>query len=335
MTRGRQIPPEQVGQGILAIAPIFIILFAILYAVWDSAYTVQPHERAVVFRFGKLQTTVEPGLHFKVPFVDEAVLVDVQEIERKLPFEFAPSGNIRGIDHEDESLMLTGDLNAAVVEWTIQWRVIDPARFLISIDQADVMEVIANASRAVMHQIIGDYSIDEVLTSKRTEVGDAARVSLQETLDMYESGIQITGLQMQRITPPALVKPAFDEVNASVQHRDQLINEANRERNVLIPKAQAEKDRLIQSAEGYAAGRRAEAEGEIAALLDQYKAYKESPEITRQRLYLEALEEIFAAGGPTTVIDADLKGLVPFLNVDQLAAPAMPRSAISDSVGGP
>lgn len=331
MNRQRPIKPEEITAGIGTLLPFFIILFAIGYTMWDSAYTVQPHERAVVFRFGRIIATADPGLHFKVPFADEAVLVDVQEIERKLPFDVAPNSNvIRTADDEHESLMLTGDLNAAVVEWTIQWRVIDPAKLLVSLDIDAVDPVIRNVARSVMHQVIGDYSIDEVLTSKRTEVGNAAREKLQETLDSYESGIQITGLQMQRVTPPALVKPAFDEVNSSVQKRDQLINEANRERNVLIPSAEAEKDRLIRDAEGYAARRRAETEGEIVALIDQYNAYKEAPEATRLRLYLDTIGAVLASSSQKIVLDDKLKGLLPLLSLDAVPSVEMPSAEMSE-----
>jgi membrane protease subunit HflK len=310
-----EIPVEDVRQGVLSLFPMAVLLLAAVACVWDSAFTVAPHEKAVVFRLGKPQETVGPGLHFKVPFVDKAVIVDTIENEWKLPFSISPEGNFRSSEHEEESVMLTADLNAAVVEWTIQWKVVEPEKFLLAIDKDAVAPVIRSLARGVMQQTIGDYSIDEVLTAKRTEVGNKAREALQEALKSFDSGIAITGLQMQRVTPPGMVKPAFDEVNASVQKRDQLINEANRERNVLIPKAEAEKDRLIREAEGYAARRRAETDGEINALIEQYKAYKEAPEVTKQRLYIETLQEVLQASGPKIIVDSDLKGIVPLLDL--------------------
>jgi modulator of FtsH protease HflK len=311
-----EIPIEDLRQGIFSFLPLAVILLTIVTCAWDSAFTVALHEKAVIFRLGKPTETVGPGLHWKAPFVDKVVIVDSIENEWKLPFSVSPEGNLRSMENEEESVMLTADLNAAIVEWTIQWKVIEPEKFLLSLHPEAVAPVIRSAARATMQQMIGDYSIDEVLTSKRTEVGNKAREALQESLKSFDSGIAITGLQMQRVTPPSMVKPAFDEVNASVQKRDQLINEANRERNILIPKAEAEKDRLIRDAEGYAARRKAETEGEINALIEQYKAYKEAPEITRQRLYLETLQEILQASGPKTIVDSDLRGLVPFLDLN-------------------
>ena len=324
MSREREV---DLGR-LVGVVPILILLFAILYVIWDSTYTVDTTERAVVFRLGKVITTTESGLHTKIPFLDEIVRVRTDEQEIRLPFEQAPTGQSRNTGHEDEALMLTGDLNAAIVEWTIQWKVLDPAKFITAIDVDSGEAVIRNVARSVMLEKIGDYSIDEILTSKRTEVGNKARDTLQKTLDSYGSGIQITGLQMQRVTPPALVKPSFDEVNASVQKRDQLINEANSERNKLIPTAEAMRDRLIREAEGYADRRRAETNGEITALIDQYHAYKEAPAVTRQRLYLEAMEEILAGSGQKIILDAELKGLLPMLDLGNLPS-ASPKPASS------
>jgi membrane protease subunit HflK len=321
-----EIPVDDVRQGALSLVPIAVLGLTMVACAWDSAFTVAPHEKAVVFRLGKPVETVGPGLHFKTPFVDRAVIVDTIENEWKLPFSVSPEGNFRTMENEEESVMLTADLNAAVVEWTIQWKVVEPEKFLLALHEESVAPVIRSLARGVMQQTIGDYSIDEVLTSKRTEVGIKAREALQEALESIDSGISITGLQMQRVTPPAMVKPAFDEVNASVQKRDQLINEANRERNVLIPKAEAEKDRLIREAEGYAARRKAETEGEISAILEQYKAYKEAPEVTRQRLYIETLQEVLQASGPKIIVDSDLKGIVPLLDINNAAAPRSPSS---------
>lgn len=314
-----EIPAADIRQWLYSFLPLAVVLVTIVSSAWDSAFTVALHEKAVVFRLGKPIDTVGPGLHWKIPFIDEVVIVDSIENEWKLPFTVSPDGNFRSSEHEEESVMLTADLNAAVVEWTIQWKVVEPEKFLLSLHPEAVAPVIRSAARATMQQMIGDYSIDEVLTSKRTEVGNKAREALQESLKSFDSGIAITGLQMQRVTPPSLVKPAFDEVNASVQKRDQLINEANRERNILIPKAEAEKDRLIREAEGYAARRKAETEGEINALIEQYKAYKEAPEVTRQRLYLEALQEVMQSTGPKIIVDRDLKGILPLLDLNAAA----------------
>ncbi len=321
---------------IVRAVPLLFILFFILHVIWNSFYTVEAYEQAVVLRFGKFHSVAQPGLHVMIPDVDEAIPVSVAEQSLRLPLTRPLEKQTQKLtrrsprQRQEEPLMLTGDLNAAVVEWTVQWRVIDPARFLFSIHAEHVKETIHAVAQSVMHRLIGDYSIDEILTGKREEVGAAALEATQEMLDGYDCGIAITGLQMQRVTPPERVKPAFDQVNASIQLKDKLVNEANRERNQMIPQAEASADGLIREAEGYAARRRAEAEGEVAALMAKYRAYLEAPDVTRQRLYLEAMEEVMAGSGPKTVVDADLNGLVPLL---QLGADA-PKPVRSGKKGG-
>jgi membrane protease subunit HflK len=314
---------------ILRVLPLLFILYVALHVVWHSFYTVAAHEQAVVLRFGKLQSVAGPGLHMMIPDVDQAIPVSIEEHSLRLPLTRHPAKQLAKLTRrsarqtQEEPLMLTGDLNAAVVEWTVQWRVIDPAKFLFSIHAEHIEKTIHSVAQSIMHRLIGDYSIDEILTGKREEVGLSALKATQQMLGGYDCGIQVTGLQMQRVTPPDRVKPAFDQVNAAIQMKDKLVNEANRERNQMIPQAEATRDGMIREAEGYAARRRAEAQGEIAALMAKYKAYKEAPDVTRQRLYLEAMEEVISGSGMKTVVDADLKGLVPLLQLGGDARPAL------------
>jgi membrane protease subunit HflK len=311
---------------IMAFGPLLLIVIA-----WKGFYTVKAHEQAVVLRFGKKNLTTGPGLHFMVPFVDQCIRVSTEENSLRLPVGREASDDRQGRltrtqVPEGEALELTGDLNAAVVEWTVQWRVREPDQYLFSIDQRHIDNTIEVVAKSVMHRLVGDYSMDEILTSKREEVAVEAKTATQKMLDSYQCGVAITGLQMQRVTPPELVKPHFDDVNAAIQKRDKLTNEANKERNQMIPQAQAKADKLINEAKGYADRRRAEAQGETAALLAKYKAYQEAPDLTRRRLYLEALEEVLANSGPKTIIDADLRGLVPLLQLggdgDAIRTPA-------------
>jgi membrane protease subunit HflK len=319
---GRRYHSEEVPwTQLLRLAPWMLLVLLAVFLTWNSFFTVAPHEQAVVLRFGKYHTTEGPGLHFKIPLVDQAVRVDISEQSLRLPFGVDAAGRVLDQeatrDRQQEPLILTGDLYAGLVEWNVRWRVVEPKDYLFSIDAKHVHRIITGVARTVMHRSVGDYSADEILTGKREEIGLAAWKEMQSVLDSYQCGINVVALQMQRVIPPERVKPAFDEVNASIQQRDQLVNEANRERNRLIPQAEATRDKLIRQAEGYAARRRAEAEGEIAALLAKYRAYQEAPDITRRRLYLEALEEVFARSGPKTVLDADLRGLLPLLNVGE------------------
>ena len=311
---------------------VFLLVAAIAYS---SFYTVGANEQAAILRFGKYQATAGPGAHFRIPFVDRVLKVSIAEQQLRLPGVAGEENLLSGDLPEDRTLMLTGDLNAASVEWTIQWRVKDPKDFLFAFynrDDAHVFErVFRTAAQSVMNRLIGDYSIDEVLTDKRTEVAKAAQDATQEILDDYDCGVLITDLQMQRVTPPERVKPAFDAVNASIQERDRLENEANKERNRLIPAARADRDKLIREAEGYADRRIAEVDGEVAALRAKYEAYKIAPNETRQRLYLEAMQQVLSGAEQTTILDNELGNLLPMLplNTGSTSRPPAARPAPS------
>ena len=309
-------------QQALSTALVTLGVLLLIYIVYSGAYTVREYERAVVLRFGKYHTEVGPGLHFKIPWIDERVLIDTSERSLRLPWGNR-DGQLRGqqtqVDRsvEEQTLILTGDLYAAVVEWTVIWRVVDPREYVFSINESQVESTILAVARSTMHRVVGDYSADEILTGKRNEIAIAALEEMTRQLESYNCGVSIVDLQLQRVTPPERVKPAFDDVNASIQQRDQLVNEARRERNQMIPTAEANANQLIREAEGYAARRRAESAGEIAALLAKYKSYKEAPEVTRQRMYLETMERVLSSSGPKTILDSELNGLLPLLNLGQ------------------
>jgi modulator of FtsH protease HflK len=321
--RGRRPMPGDPWQRYLPLFPWIVGGILALWVLSDVSYTVRPYEEAAVLRFGKYHATTMPGLHFKLPLIDQVMKVSVEEHSLRLPFGLAS----RPTDltepqqhHEDETLMLTGDLNTASVEWTVQWKVTEPAQFLFRfpLDQSDQFaeDLLTTVARTVMNRLVGDYSFDEVIGAKRSDIAFEARRDAQRILDIYTCGITVTGLQLQRVIPPDRVKPAFDRVNASIQQKQKLENEAEATRNQLIPEARANRDRLIREAEGYASRRRAEANGEIEALLAKYQAYQRAPEVTRQRLYLEAMQEILQGVKNKTIIDAELKQFLPLLNLD-------------------
>ena len=304
---------------------IGVIFLAVILMGTRTVYTVQPNEEAVVLRFGRYNSTASPGLHFCIPFVDEVLTVDVRERNLRLPFGIA--GERREVAaariNEEDVLMLTGDLNAAVVEWTVQWQVADPQQYLFTfhserVNQDDYLQaIITVVGRTVMNRLVGDYSIGEVLTSKREEISIKAAAATQQMLDKYECGIRITNLQLQRVTPPEQVRASYAAINEADQTRDKLENEANKEKNTLLPTAQAERDKAIREAEGYAARRRSEVKGEIDALMAQYEQFAKAPEETRQRLYLESLEKVFSNVDNKTIIDSDLQQLLPLLNLSE------------------
>jgi membrane protease subunit HflK len=296
-----------------------------MWLLSDLSYTVKPYEQAVVLRFGKYQATTTPGLHLKVPLVDQVMKVSVEEHGLRLPFGRSSRSEVPvnlpqvGL-MEDETLMLTGDLNTASVEWTVQWKVTDPAQFLFRfpLDDSDEFAegLLTTVARTVMNRLVGDYSFDEVIGPKRSDIAFEARRDAQRILDVYHCGITVTALQMQRVIPPDRVKPAFDKVNASIQQKQKLENDAEASRNKLIPEARANRDRMVREAEGYASRRRAEANGEIEALLAKYHAYQRAPEVTRQRLYLEAMQDVLQGVKNKTIIDSELRQLLPLLNLD-------------------
>ena len=305
-----------VKPALLGLAALAAVVLA-----FSCVYTVQPNERAVLLRFGEFTgSTVPPGLHFRVPWVDTVEVVSVEEHSLRLPQE-TMGADRRG---DPESLMLTGELYAANVEWTVQWKVAEADRYLFAFDRADSAEafsrVIATVSTAVMNRLVGDYSIDEVLTSKRGDIEAAALAGTQAGLDEYDCGVTITDLQLQRVTPPAEVKAAFDDVVASIQDQGKFESEANKERAALLNAAEAQRDKLIQTAQGYADRQRAEVDGEIAALRAKFEAYRLAPDVTRQRLYLEAMQDVLAGVDAKTILDSDLEQLLPLLQLSPEAA---------------
>lgn len=310
--------PKQVATAFLLFAGLFLIIFI----AWTGCFTVKEYEQAVVLRFGKYNRTVGPGLQFKFPWMEKRILVDISEKSMRLPMgnnEALLKGSGSNYDFEDknQSLILTGDLYAAIVEWNVFWRVSEPKDFIFSFNEEHVQRAMIAVSRSTMHRIVGDYSADEILTGKREEIALAALKEMKKAIEPFAAGIDITDLQLQRVTPPDVVKPSFDLVNASIQQRDQLVNEARRERNQLIPMARAQSDKLVREAEGYSARRLAEAEGEITALLAKYESYRLAPEVTRQRMYLETMEKVFSADGKKIILDESLKGMLPLLDLNK------------------
>ncbi len=324
-------PPSEQWRRYLPMLPWAVGALLLGLLVSDFSYTVKPHEQAVVLRFGKYLTTTMPGLHFKLPIVDQVLKVSVEEHGLLLPVGGQSQSQAwqtanafqrqqQPEAHDDETLMLTGDLNTASVEWTVQWKVTDPSEYLFRFpneaDDVFAEDLLTYVGRTVMNRLVGDYSFDEMIGPKRGDIAVQARDDTQRILDGYACGITITALQMQRVIPPDRVKPSFDKVNASIQLKQKLENEAESTRNKLIPEARASRDKLIREAEGYASRRRAESQGEIEALLAKYRAYERAPEVTRQRLYIEAMQELFSTVKNKTIIDADLNRVLPLMNLD-------------------
>jgi modulator of FtsH protease HflK len=313
--------PFKLGGG--GVRLILIGLVALLF-VTTGYYQVEPDEVGVVQRFGAYVRTADPGPHMKMPFgVERVTKVPVQ---RQLKMEFGFRTARPGIKSEfapdspetvAEALMLTGDLNVAVVEWSVQFRIKDPKLYLFHI--RDVGRTFHDMSEAAMRKVVGDHSVDEVITVGREQIALESRKELQDLCDRYHNGIEIQQVVLQNVNPPDPVKPAFNEVNQAIQEKERAINEAWADYNKSVPKAKGEAEQAVRSAEGYALQRVNSAEGDAARFQALYEEYKKAPSVTRKRLYLETMARMLPKSGRRLVVDEKVKGILPLL---QLGSPA-------------
>jgi membrane protease subunit HflK len=297
---------------------ILLVVLAVA-AIFSSIYTIDPEEVGVVLRFGKYVRTTEPGLHFKAPLgVEQVVKLPVQR-QLKLEFGFRTqradvrsqftTGGLGG-----ESNMLTGDLNAAVVEWVVQYRIADPKLFLFRV--RNVEETLRDMSEATMRLVVGDRTVDEVLTVGRQEVADLVEVRLQELCDQYENGVKVEQVVLQDVNPPDQVKASFNEVNQAEQERETKINQAQSEYNKVIFRARGMAEQTVSTAEGYSLDRINRAKGEADRFTSIYREYRKAPEVTRRRIYLETLNEVMNQAGRKVILDDKLEGVLPLLDLE-------------------
>ncbi|MGH9379528.1 MAG: FtsH protease activity modulator HflK [Thermoanaerobaculia bacterium] len=311
------------------------VALAALVLIFSAAYTVQPEEAGVVQRFGEFVRQTGPGFHLKLPFgIERVTKVPVQ---RQLKQEFGFHTERVGVRSEygrtEEELaaahMLTGDLNAAVVEWVVQYRVVDPMRFLFRV--RNVEDTLRDISEAVMRRVVGDRTVSEVLTVGRQEISVLAEQELQALCDQYQTGLRIEQVVLQDVNPPDAVKDSFNEVNRAQQERERLINEAEAQYNRLVPRAEGEAQKTIESAEGYAVQRVNRATGEAARFTALLAEYERAPEVTRRRLYLETMAEILPKVGRKVVVDEAVEGLLPLLDLTPQLRRTEPPQAGGDS----
>lgn len=308
--------PPQLKKLSKNIRSILLGLLAVII-VFSSFFTVQPEEVGIITRFGEFTRTANPGLNFKFPFMEDVRYVPIQ---RQLKQEFGyrtTSADVRSSytksGYTDESLMLTGDLNLADVEWVVQYRVSDPYNFLFKIRNPE--QTLRDISEAAMRQIVGDRTVNEVLTVGRAEVSAEAERLIQELCNEYESGVKIEQVVLQDINPPNPVKPSFNAVNEAQQQRETLINQAKSDYNKVIPRARGEAQETIQKAEGYALDRVNRSRGDASRFNDLYQEYLKAPEVTKQRIYLETLEDILPKIGNKIVTDNNGNSVLPLLQM--------------------
>ncbi|MEE4329775.1 MAG: FtsH protease activity modulator HflK [Wenzhouxiangella sp.] len=325
---GRQGPPDlsavfkKKGGSAGRVVAGAIVVLALIAGAMSSFYTVQPEERAVVKRFGAVIGINDPGLHFKIPFgVDQVQFVATERV-LKQEFGFRTTGTrssgqtaYSSEPFEDESLMLTGDLNMIDVEWVVQYRIDDPIKFLYRMREPT--RTLRDISESVMRRIVGNMLGSEVLTIGRVDIQQRARGEIQELMDGYDAGIRISTVEMQDVVPPPAVQPAFNEVNEARQERERMINEAQKRVNQEIPNAEGAALRTVAAAEGYATERVNRALGESARFTAVLEEYQRAPAVTRSRLYLEALGEVLPEIGQILVVQDGQVGPLPLLDVNR------------------
>ena len=303
-----------------------IVAALVLLVVWSSWFTVQPEETGVVQRFGAVNRTAGPGLHFKFPYGIETVSLVPTARVLKQEFGFSTIASARdqrtqygAVRPKEVSLMLTGDLNVIDVQWIVQYRIEDPIKYLFNV--RDTPRTIRDIAEAVMRRVTGNRLGSDVLTVGRVAVSSEVKEEMQKILTAYESGVHLVTVELQDVTPPDPVKPAFNEVNEARQDRERTINEAQERANREIPKARGEATRTISEAEGYAQERVNRAKGEATRFRAVLEEYRRAPEVTRRRLYLESMAAILPEAKGLYIVDADQKALVPWLPLESASTP--------------
>ena len=315
----------------VAIGLVIAAVLLVISGVTSAVYTVQPEGEAVVKRFGRVTQVQQPGLHFKLPFgIDRAYFVPTRRVLKE-EFGFRTVESARRASYRKdqqqlgESLMLTGDLKVIDVEWVVQYRIEDAEKYLHRVRNPET--TIRDISEAVMRRIVGNNLGSDVLTEKRVAVATLARDELQALLDSFESGIRVSTIELQDVTPPEPVKPAFNEVNQAEQERERVINEAEKRRNQVIPRAEGEAQQMIASAEGYRAERVNRALGETARFNAILEQYRKVPEVTRQRLYLEMIDAVMPRLGRVIITEEGSISPIPLLNLDSAQPAPAPAPA--------
>ncbi|MDH3214847.1 MAG: FtsH protease activity modulator HflK [Candidatus Krumholzibacteria bacterium] len=308
------MPGVHTGSARWIIAVVVILIFAI-----SSFYTIDPEEIGVVLRLGRYVRSSDPGLHLRLPLgIERVIKVPIQrQLKEEFGFQTVSAGvrsqfATRG--RESEANMLTGDLNAAVVEWVVQYRIVDPYKYLFRV--RNVGTTFRDISEAVMRRVVGDRTVNEVLTVGRSEIADLVEQQLQALCEQYETGINVDQVVLQDVNPPDAVKPSFNEVNEAQQEKEKLINQAQSEYNQVIPRARGEAQQTIQEAEGYALERVNTARGDSARFVAVYREYRKAPDVTRKRIYLETMNQVLPQVSKKVIIDEDLKGIIPLFNLE-------------------
>jgi len=298
------------------LGPAIIVLVGVL----TSYFTVPADSEAVVLRFGGYSRTVPAGLHFKLPYWLETKMTIPVKRQLKMEFGFGTPGatnryQSRPMDLDEEQSMITGDKNAALVEWVVQYRISDPEKYLFRVREPEL--TLRASSESVMREVVGDRTVDEVITIGRQSIEAESLVKLQKLADSYGLGLQINQVQLKNVNPPRQVQSSFNEVNQAQQERARMINEAKGRYNKIVPRTKGEADQKISAAEGMAQQRVNEAQGDAERFLELFREYEKAPGITRQRLYLERIQEVLPRLKSKVIMDGDATAPLPLLNLGE------------------
>lgn len=312
--------PESVSH-----ARLLWISFAVslaLIGLWTAYYTIPAESEGVVLRFGEYIRRVPPGLHFKLPYGIDRVIVVPTQRQQKLEFGFATPGSTHpdqaGTEPQKEKSMVTGDLNSALVEWIVQYRITEPEHYLFDVREPG--QTLRDLSEAVMREVVGDRTVDEIITIGRQEIEETVLDRMRTLAQRYRLGVFINQVQLKNVNPPVPVQPSFNEVNRAQQDRENSINIANGEYNKAVPRARGEADQKVRAAEGYRFKRINEAEGDAAAFSAVLEQYVKAPDVTRARIYLETLGEVMPQARQQIIIDDSVQQILPMLPFPAQAA---------------
>lgn len=302
------------GTHIIAAAAAVVIIILGFF----SFTVISTTDNGVVTRFGKYNRTLESGLHIIIPVIERVYHIPVTTVQKE-EFGFRTTLASDRSQYRNnilrESLMLTGDLNIINVEWTVQYKIVDPKAWLFNVEENERINTIRDVSSAAINSMIGDLTILDVMGTARDTIQFSARDMMNERYKQLGLGISVTSIQLQNVIPPEEVQQAFEDVNIAIQDMDRMINEGKEAYNNEIPRAKGEADKLIQEALGYASERVNKAEGDTARFNAVYEEYVKAPDITRRRLYLETLNAIFANTDKVTFVDKNLKNFLPLKNL--------------------
>ena len=280
----------RVPEKLLTLGIFPIIGIALIFWLFTGVYTVGPDEVGVVQRFGKYIRVVQSGLNYHMPFPIETVKTPKVTEVKRIEIGFRTIGKNQYRTVERESLMLTGDENIVDAELIVQYKIKEPINYLFNFVGPEL--TMREASEASLRTVVGRHNIDEALTSGKLMIQEETKELLQSILDKYETGIQVVAVQLQDVSPPKQVIDSFKDVASAKEDKNRMINEAEGYRNNVIPKARGEAQSMILEAEGFRESRISRAEGDVAKFKAILKEYSKAKDVTRKRLYLEAMEEI-------------------------------------------